>query len=77
MPGNIRRHATCAVSRFVCMLNFPRALGLRIKLQLTSAPIAVIFAKGSQFGEAKASKEEAETFCSQDQRYKASEMLWV
>jgi hypothetical protein len=45
------------------MLNFARDLGRRIKFQLTSAPMAVIFARGSQLGEAKASKEEADTFC--------------
>jgi hypothetical protein len=62
MPGNIRKHATCAVSRLVCMSNFARTLGRRIRFQFTSAPMADIFARGSQLGEAKASKEEADTF---------------
>lgn len=36
--------------------------GRQTRFQFTSAPMAVIVARGSQLGEAKASKEEAETF---------------
>ncbi len=60
MPGKILRHATCAVSRFVCMENLAMLVGRRIRPQFTWVPVAEMVAKGSQFGEAKAENEEAE-----------------
>lgn len=60
MPGKTRRQATCAVSRANWTANLARVVGRRIRFQFTSMPMPVTVARGGKFGDANASKEEAE-----------------
>lgn len=71
MPGKMRRHATCAVSRFGMTPKRAMVVGRLMRFQFTSAPMAEIFARGSKFGEAKAENDDAETLVVRFPRYKA------
>lgn len=54
IPGKIRRHATCAVSRFFCRLNGAIVVARLIKCQSTLVVEELIVASGGMFGDAKA-----------------------
>jgi hypothetical protein len=62
MPGKIRRQATCEVESVGRMVNFCGG-GRWIRGQETVEPVAETVARGGWLGDAKASKEVADTFC--------------